>query len=268
MHLRNSLTNWLHQRFNIPYKLHAQAGGGHGKTVIFLHGIAASSESWNKLLPLLPAELRSINIDLLGFGKSPKPENSNYSLNEHVASIHRTIKSLKIQESYILVGHSLGSLLAAHYTKTYPDEVKQLYMVSPPIYVTGDEPTKIHIRLRMGAYARAYRYLRTHRRFTLSGAKHLKKILRNGAFAINEETWTSFERSLEQCIENQNVLEDLKQIKTPTKIFYGAQDPLIIPGNIQALSTLADINVVKVNAGHLVSLRYARRIARNLLAHA
>jgi pimeloyl-ACP methyl ester carboxylesterase len=261
MSLRITLSEWLHQLFHLPYKLHAEVSGGSSETVIFLHGIAASSESWNKLMPILPANYRLISIDLLGFGKSPKPESAEYSLQEHVKSIHRTIKSLKIHGPYTLVGHSLGSLLAAHYTAAYPKEVEQLYMASPPIYVTGEAPSKIHIRLRMGAYARAYKYLRTHQKFTLAAAKHLKKILRNGAFAINEETWIPFERSLEQCVENQNVLKDLEQIENPIKIFYGAKDPLIIPGNIHALSKIHDIDVVKVNAGHLVNLRYAKKVA-------
>jgi pimeloyl-ACP methyl ester carboxylesterase len=262
MNLYERLNSWWHERFLKPYRLHFEDNKNDGQTVIFLHGIAASSESWRKIIPILEHKYRVITIDLLGFGKSPKPEKFHYTLEEHVASIHHTIKRLRIKKPYILAGHSLGSLLAAHYTSIYPNEVSRLYMVSPPIYVSGEALPKIHIRLRMGAYARAYKYLRNHRNFTLSGAKHLKKILKSDGFNLNEQTWLPFERSLEQCIENQNVLYDLQNIKTPTKIYYGTQDPLIIPGNIHALNNLNYIEVTKVNAGHLVNLHYAKQIAK------
>jgi pimeloyl-ACP methyl ester carboxylesterase len=130
-----AVSSWLRRYLKIPYKLYAeQAGPADGPTIILLHGIATSSKGWDQLVPQLATKYRCISIDLLGFGESPKPRHAAYSSVEHVASIRRTLRGLKLKKPYIVVGHSLGSLLAARYVRLYPDEVAKFYMLSHDRY--------------------------------------------------------------------------------------------------------------------------------------
>jgi pimeloyl-ACP methyl ester carboxylesterase len=258
------MENWnakIHQWFGIPYKLHA-AKSGNGPTIVMLHGIATSSASWDRLLPLLGPNFQTVTVDLLGFGKSPKPLWYSYTPEEHIKSIHRTLKDLKVQKPYILVGHSLGGLLALHYVNKYPNEVERLILLSPPVYFTSAEAKKALLKWHDILYARAYRYIRLHKELAIKGSKQLKNlVLKNNSFEITEETWLPFSKSLEECIEKQDVTTDLSNVECPVDIFYGSLDQLVINSNIRKLSKYPNVRLHKIRAGHLVNNRYAQTVS-------
>jgi cis-3-alkyl-4-acyloxetan-2-one decarboxylase len=254
----------FHQWFNIPYELHMKSVGA-GPTIVFLHGIATSSASWNYLIPLLSQNYRCITIDLLGFGDSPKPDWYAYTPSEHIKNINHTIKKLDLKDPFILVGHSMGSLLALHYANKYPRKVSRVIMLSPPIYFTSGEVKRAKQAWREAIYARAYKYIRTHKNFTLRGAIGLKAlVLKNNPFLITDTTWNSFSKSLENSIEKQNVVNDLEQIFCPVDIFYGSIDQLLIKKNILSLGRFGNVTIHSVYSAHAVNLRYALAIAKIL----
>lgn len=257
-----------HERLGVAHKLYAEVEGkADGPVIILLHGIATSSKGWSKLLPLLAPNFKCVSIDLLGHGQSPKPEYAAYSPGQHVKSIRRTIKSLHLRKPYIIVGHSLGSLLAAKYVGRYPKEINRFYMLSPPIYVGTKNPQKKYAKVRTTAYMKTYAYLRRHKRFTLSGSRHVKRILRINLIGLNEKTWTPFSRSLEQCIENQNIVADIRKAQVPTKIIYGLRDPLIIPGEIKSLvKNFSHITTKRLPVGHIMTDTYISRLAPTIRA--
>jgi pimeloyl-ACP methyl ester carboxylesterase len=251
----------IHEWFNIPYRLHVQEAGS-GPIIIMLHGIATSSESWSRLLPLLTPRFRCITIDLLGFGQSPKPDWYGYTPDEHIKNIHHTIKRLRLNEPFILMGHSMGSLLALHYANKYPQNVGRLALLSPPVYLTRRDVIKARKVWRDTLYSRAYRYFRTHKTFTIKGSQKLKRVaLKDNPFLVTEETWLAFSKSLEECIEKQNVKHDLKTVTTPVDIFYGSLDQLIIGSNIRKLDKYSHIGLHKVRSGHTIGVKYSLSVA-------
>jgi pimeloyl-ACP methyl ester carboxylesterase len=217
------------------------------------------------LLPLVGPNFQTVTVDLVGFGKSPKPLWYSYTPEEHIKAVHHTLKRLKVQKPYILVGHSLGSLLALHYANKYPNEVERLVLLSPPVYFTSAEAKKALLKWHDMIYARAYRYIRLHKGLTIKGAKQLKNlVLKNNSFEITEETWLPFSKSLEECIEKQDVVADLSNVECPVDIFYGSLDQLIINSNIRKLSKHPNVALHKVRGGHLVNDRYAKSVANIL----
>jgi pimeloyl-ACP methyl ester carboxylesterase len=258
-------TDWLRCKFNRPYKLHIAVDEGKGPVIIFLHGIASSSASWGTLIPLLNNHYRCISIDLLGFGDSPKPAWSDYTQEQHLASIRRTINSLHLGQPFILVGHSLGSLLSIAYAKKYPREVKQLYLLSPPIYGSG---SKKRAERAIMAYLRLYKYLRSNKQFTIGAAQRLQKILPiNSGLGLTEETWVPFTRTLDQCIEHQTAGTDVAALKMPVDIFYGRFDEFVVGDNLLSLADNLNITVYRNNSDHIVGQKYALQVARLIVEH-
>src|SRR5687768_17213249 len=102
-----------------PPLLHVAVDAGSGPPVVMVHGIASSSVTFERLVPLVEPYHRVIAIDLLGFGESPAPEDGEYTIGEHVAALARTLKSLRLREPFVLVGHSMGALIATRYTATH-----------------------------------------------------------------------------------------------------------------------------------------------------
>ena len=82
---------------------------------------------------------------------------------------------------------------------------------------------------------------------------------------LDEKTWIPFVRSLEQCIENQNIMADIGSNHTPTTIFYGLRDPLIMPGEIRGLTKLKHVSAKKLGVGHILTDKYTTLVATYIL---
>ena len=95
-----------------PPLLHVATDAGTGSPVVMIHGIASSSVTFERLIPLVEPYHRVIAIDLLGFGESPAPDDAAYTIDEHVAALARTLRELRLREPFVLVGHSMGALIA------------------------------------------------------------------------------------------------------------------------------------------------------------
>lgn len=256
-----------HKVLRRPYRLHVTDHGGDGPPILFLHGLASSSATWEHVLPLLRSQYRCITIDLIGFGQSPKPQWYAYSMDDHIRDIHAAIRRLRLGRPAILVGHSLGSLLATRYARLHQERVHRLVLISPPVYAPLGTIESRVARQRTSLYLRAYRFLRTHKRVTPENIIKLSRILPQMKFlTLNMATWIPFIRSLEQCIENQTVVQDIAEVRAPINIFYGIFDEVIVPYNIRQLAKLPDVTIHPLKVDHNVGKRYAAAIARQLIA--
>jgi len=55
-----------------PYLLHCVTSGS-GPPMVLIHGVAGSHMVWDRIVPLLEPHFTVIRMDLLGYGRSPKP---------------------------------------------------------------------------------------------------------------------------------------------------------------------------------------------------
>jgi pimeloyl-ACP methyl ester carboxylesterase len=84
---------------------------GHGKPIILIHGLGASSYTWRKVIPELSKTNRVIAIDLKGFGESDKPLDTHYSIFDQARLIEDYMQQNRIHGA-TLVGHSYGGGVA------------------------------------------------------------------------------------------------------------------------------------------------------------
>lgn len=102
---------------------------GAGTPVVFLHGSWNDSSQWVSLMELLSQNFHCFAPDLFGFGESERP-NIHHSIDLHVECLAEFLQALKLERVY-LVGHSLGSWIAASYSLKYPEQVYGLVLISP-----------------------------------------------------------------------------------------------------------------------------------------
>ena len=266
--IKNIQDQIWHQRLRRPYRLHTVDHGGQGPVVILLHGLAASSSNWQELVDLLKPDFRCISVDLLGFGESSKPEWAAYSMTDHVRSIDYTIRRLALKDPYILIGHSLGSLLATRYAAGHGTNISRLILLSPPIYLSPASITKRIARRRTTLYLQAYKFLRTHPRVTPENVIRLKRLVPQARYLdLRPDTWTAFVRSLEYCIEQQTMEEDIRHVDRPIDLFYGKFDEVVVPHNIKSLSA-GNLTIHTPNASHAIGKRYAAAVAKVITTQA
>ncbi len=105
------------------YRIH-YVESGRGEPVLFIHGNPTSSYVWRNVLPKVAGDLgrRGIALDLLGFGKSDKPNNVDYTTRLHADIVEEFIDKLDLK-NLILVLHDWGGPLGAAYAVKHPDNV-------------------------------------------------------------------------------------------------------------------------------------------------
>lgn len=102
------------------------------QTVLLLHGKNFCGPTWYAAAqPLQKAGYRVILPEQLGFCKSTKPTQYNFNLTSLATNTRNLLKTLGITKPPIVIGHSLGGMLASRFALTYPEFTKSLVLVSP-----------------------------------------------------------------------------------------------------------------------------------------
>ena len=84
---------------------------GQGDPVLCLHGFGGNLYSWRNFIEPLSKDHQLILIDLKGFGKSPKPNDTRYSPLDHADLIYRFILEHDLKQ-LTLIGNSFGGGLS------------------------------------------------------------------------------------------------------------------------------------------------------------
>ena len=95
---------------------------GAGDPILFLHGNPTSSYLWRNVIPHVSQYGRCIALDLIGMGKSAKPD-LEYRFFEHANYVEGFIQALGLS-NITLVVHDWGSGLGFHYATRNQDNIK------------------------------------------------------------------------------------------------------------------------------------------------
>ena len=243
---------------------------GEGKPIVLLHGFLASSQYFKALRARLATTHTVISIDLLGFGKSPKPV-SSYTYEDQVAAVRKTLASLGISR-FELVGHSLGALIALRYATLHPDEVRRLCLFHPPMYRGRDQALKtlqdtgMHYRIMLHSPVRDLVWFgaKALPRFPFNERRpaiNLTDILRVPGIARK--------RTYEHVILRGEFFTDIKKVTIPTLLVIGRHDRKQYHQNTVGWLPQPHITVLGVDGGHHFPVRrpdVAEKIIRSHLS--
>jgi pimeloyl-ACP methyl ester carboxylesterase len=111
---------------------HLDFGGPPGAPVVLaVHGLGGSALNWGLLAPLLTGTVRVLAVDLFGHGRSGLPVGRG-GLTADLGMLHRFLTEV-VGEPAVLLGHSMGAVLAMQYTAEQPGQVTRLAVLSPPV---------------------------------------------------------------------------------------------------------------------------------------
>ncbi|CRK13529.1 hypothetical protein BN1723_010074, partial [Verticillium longisporum] len=97
---------------------------------LLLHGKNFCSVTWQSTIQTLTRiGYRVIAPDQIGFCKSSKPDDDQFSLAQLALNTRNLLDALGIK-SVTLIGHSLGGMLSTRFTLLYPDRVDRLVLVN------------------------------------------------------------------------------------------------------------------------------------------
>jgi len=223
-----------------------------GRPVVLLHGLTGTHEYFALLANRLSQTNRVIAPDLLGFGRSPWPDIS-YTVDEHLAALEPVLP----KEPFVLIGHSMGALLALEFARRNPGRVAGLVLISPP---------SIEDRSALGKILKAesaVESLMELDNFWAPVVCHLHEAFGELTYyayrpfvaralpdavvlAATQHRWASYNGSLENVVLKLRATEILRQIKVPTLTIVGDDDAYIDRTKLQLIAP----NVVIAKGGH------------------
>lgn len=99
--------------------------------MVLLHGKNFNGAYWKTTIQALSKEgYRVVVPDQIGFGKSSKPTDYQFSFQQLAENTKLVLDELKIEKATIL-GHSMGGMLATRFTLMYPEMVEKLVLENP-----------------------------------------------------------------------------------------------------------------------------------------
>ncbi|MCA9695363.1 MAG: alpha/beta fold hydrolase [Myxococcales bacterium] len=113
------------------HHLHVRVHGEGGPDVLLVHGWVVSGDVWHGVIERWPARGagRLLAVDLRGAGWSGKPD-AGYTIDDHAADLIGVIDALGLSR-VVLVGHSMGGVIAQRVAVERPDALARLVLVCP-----------------------------------------------------------------------------------------------------------------------------------------
>jgi pimeloyl-ACP methyl ester carboxylesterase len=240
--------------------------GGEGPTLVLIHGITGTSETWKDVLPWLAETHTVIAPDLLGHGQSAKPR-GDYSLGAYASGIRDLLTALDC-DSATFVGHSLGGGVAMQLAYQFPERLDRLVLVS-----SGGLGHEVHLMLRLTALPGAEHVLPlaglrplhqlaatvagTLARLGLTAGADLEEVARGFASLADPHARHAFIHTARSIIdiEGQRVSATDRlylSAEVPSLLIWGERDPIIPVSHAHTAHELMPGSRLEVfpNAGH------------------
>lgn len=220
------------------------------QTVLLLHGKNFCGPTWYAAAtPLQKAGYRVILPEQLGFCKSTKPTQYTFDLEGLATNTRNLLKALGVTKPPIVIGHSLGGMLASRFALTYPEFTKSLVLVSPIgledwkqlgvpdrsfDLLANDEKTTTYASLR--GYEQATYYPGAE--WTEDFDKWVVMLTKVYEGDQKEKFWADQARVVEMVL-GQPTIHEYKKIKPKTLLVIGEKDNTAIgkvwsPPEVQA----------------------------------
>lgn len=107
------------------------AGEGSGPPLVLIHGIGSTGASWESVIPALAGRVSPIMLDLRGHGDSGKPEHG-YLYDDYIGDLDGVLAALDIERP-LLMGHSLGGIVALWWAARHPERAAGIVVVDSPL---------------------------------------------------------------------------------------------------------------------------------------
>lgn len=104
-------------------------------SILLLHGGSSRWQTFRDIIDDLSVDFHVYALDLRGHGKSGRKEN-NYKIQDYIPDVKEFIEK-RIKKPAIIIGHSLGGMIAIMLAAYYPSKVKAL--------IVGDSPISLDI---------------------------------------------------------------------------------------------------------------------------
>ena len=265
------------ERAYLGDRLFAEVVGESGDPIVFIAGLQGSTRYWNHGFDELAKHRRVIYVDLLGFGRSPWPD-AEYTLDDHLAYLRRTLVALGATKNVTFVAHSFGTLIAAYYAARFPDEVEHVFLLGTPVYDSEGEARRRIWEMSPLAAMFSLRPVLARETCMLMGSARpffkwaMPRLMHDVPPAVAEDSvlhcWPSIRGAINDILLRKPIAEPLRVIGRKTTLVHGTRDTITTLGRIRTLAQETGADVIVLDSDHHGYAGSARRQVIDAIAKA
>jgi pimeloyl-ACP methyl ester carboxylesterase len=239
------------------------------RTILVIHGFRGDHHGLLRVADQLP-EMKIIMPDLPGFGSSEAFGPGGHTVTGYGTFITEFMASLGLGPDTVLLGHSFGSIIAAHFVAAHPGVVKPLILINPIAAPALEGPKGVMTRLAVLYYRLAARLPRPlglallrspaivrvmSETMAKTGDRDLRRFIHGqhhayfSAFASRDSLLESFTASV-----SSHVAEVAGSLTLPVLLIAGEKDEIAILPDQRRLAALLPDGELQVipDVGHLI----------------
>lgn len=221
-------------------------GGSDGRTIILVHGFAASVYAWRPWIERLKGDYRLIAIDLPGHGLTETPPGYQASLEGNAALVDALAANLGVKH-FVLAGNSMGGAVSLAYAMAHQDKLDALVLVDaagwPGDGSQGGGPPGF-VGLLNNGIGRLFIKMADPRMFATDGLKsaYVDKSLVTDALIDRYVDFAMAQGHRDVLLTQRSqparrwTADDFHKIDLPTLVMVGAKDALIPPADAKAIA--------------------------------
>jgi len=242
---------------------------GSGKNLVFLHGWGVNSGVWQPLIDILKNIFCITTIDLPGYGLNHQQLPTPYNLQSIATLVEEYLPT-----NCILVGWSLGGLVAQQIAHSHPKKLKQLVLVcsSPKFSKSTDwpgiEPKVLDFftqQLELDFSKTLQRFLAIQAMGSVNARQDVK-IIQQAVQPYPQPSPVALAAGLDM-LQNIDLREQFRILPIPCQMFFGRLDTLVpdkVAAFIQQLNPSIMIEVI-TDASHAPFISNTESFAKRLI---
>jgi pimeloyl-ACP methyl ester carboxylesterase len=248
--------------------------GGEGLPIVLLHGIGSNAQSFAPLLHAFDARHPALAWNAPGYGASQPlgidwPDASDYA-----AALNRLLAQVGISRC-VLVGHSLGCLIAARFALVSPRRVAALVLISPALGHGAEKgaplPPAVGRRIEDLDRLGPAQFAAARAPSLVADPTARPDVVQAAEQAMADVRRPGYDQAA-RLLAVSRLIDDAAKLDVPTTVVVGIEDRITPPANVRrAFEALPEASqrhayVEVANAGHAICQEQPAEIARMITA--
>lgn len=265
-----------------------------GRTVVLFHGKNFCAATWEgTIAALTEAGFRVVALDQIGFCKSSRPTQYQFTFQQLATNSKAVLDAIGVKKA-IVMGHSMGGMLATRFALMFPAQVERLVMVNPiglEDWAALGVPYRTVDAWYAGALKTSAEGIKRYQQSTYYNGTWRPEFdrwvqMRAGMFRGPGKTTVAWMSAVTaNMIATQPVVHDFKRLKVPALLLIGEKDntalgkdaaPPAVRATLGDYSKLGPATVARIpdatlvtfpDLGHSPQIQAPDRFHKTLIAH-
>jgi len=247
-------------------KLRYALDGSKGPSVVLIHELGGSLDSWDGVVASLANDYRVLRYDMRGAGESETPP-QGFTIDDWVEDLSDLLRATRLPEPYHLVGGAIGSMIATAYALKYPEQLASVVLLAAALGANPaqreDRIARTRVVLEKGIAAIADAALELSYPPIVRHDQARFARFRDTMLRANAQGYVY----CNLVLANTNLESRLSELKVSVQFIAGIHDPLRTPAAVKGLAAkVSGARYKEIDSGHFMHVQTPQLVANEIRA--